>query len=72
MDEEGEECVAKVPVSWDTIKRIWVAAVEHFDLTPQVTSTECTCAALGKHNIPHARNCPAVSSTLRATPSEDK
>jgi hypothetical protein len=32
--------------------------------TPSVPSTSrCTCAALGKHNIPHARNCPAISST---------
>jgi hypothetical protein len=39
MDEEGDECTTKVPVSWDTIKRIWAAAVEHFDRASLVTST---------------------------------
>jgi hypothetical protein len=39
MDEEGYECTAKVPVTWDTIKRIWDSAVAHFDRTSQVTST---------------------------------
>jgi hypothetical protein len=30
-----------------------------------LSSQQCTCAALGKKNIPHARNCPAVSSRER-------
>jgi hypothetical protein len=30
-----------------------------------VTSTSlCTCAAMGKKNIPHARNCPAVAPAV--------
>jgi hypothetical protein len=26
----------------------------------------CACAAMGKKNIPHARNCPAVSLHVRS------
>jgi hypothetical protein len=36
---------------------------------PYLSSTErCVCAALGKDNIPHARNCPALSSNERQEP----
>jgi hypothetical protein len=69
MDEEGEECVAKVPVSWDTIKRIWVAAVEHFDLTPQVTSTQPLPAAQCEHGN-HLETC-TICLMWRSLPSKD-
>lgn len=38
MCEDGEEHPVNVPVTWDTIKRIWDAAVAHFDRTAQVSS----------------------------------
>ncbi len=31
LDENGDEQYVKVAVTWDTIKRIWEAAVRHFE-----------------------------------------
>ena len=40
MDEDGEEHPMDVPVSWDTIKRIWDAAAEHFAAQPPAAPVE--------------------------------
>lgn len=40
LDEDGEEHPMSVPVSWDTIKRIWDAAVAHFAAQPPAAPVE--------------------------------
>jgi hypothetical protein len=39
IDDEGDECTAEIPVSWDTIKSIHKAMVAHFDDAPVPSST---------------------------------
>lgn len=41
LDEDGNEQYVKVAVTWDTIKRVWDAAVAHFENTDRRSPAVC-------------------------------
>lgn len=61
LDEDGEETSAMVPVTWDTIKRIWDKAVEHFDAHPVAPAERQTIKA--DDLIPLFRDAASVNMT---------
>jgi hypothetical protein len=48
LDESGDERYIKVAVTWDTIKRIWDAAVQHFAVSHSSTIRHGACQVCGE------------------------
>jgi hypothetical protein len=80
MDEDGEEHPMDVPVSWDTIKRIWVAAVAHFDASQPSpaatvetdTSEGCRCMFCGARTLTTCTPEKPAEGCLRPRLSADR